>query len=125
MLRSCKAASSPSREPASSFPSEGRWVPGRLWDDRVSERQTAMESVLGDGSVVAGKLEGEQGGGWEDVGAPPSPLAGDSWRLPFILYQLGPERLVVFDAIPCPSLGSQVIKEHRPHSYRHCFFLYV
>lgn len=53
------------------------------------------------------------------------PLAGDSWQLRFILYQPGPERLVVFDAVPCPSPGNQVIREHRLHRYRRCLFLYV
>lgn len=45
----------------------------RRRDDRGSGGQIAMESVLADWSVVAGKLEGGRGGGWEDVGVCAAP----------------------------------------------------
>lgn len=41
------------------------------------------------------------------------PLARDSWQLHFLLYQLPLGRLGVFQAVSCPSLGEQVIREPR------------
>lgn len=59
--------------------SGGRWVLGRLKEDRVWGGQIVMESVvLANWSVAAGKLEGGKGGGWEDVELCPAP---GKWQL--------------------------------------------
>lgn len=75
-----------------------------------------MESVdLRDWAVAAGSWRGTVvGRGADRMQSSAQPLASDSWQLHFILYQLLSEAFVVLCVISCPSLGDQVIREHRP-----------